>query len=138
MNSTTVPLRDLLARKDAGVGKIRVGRVLIVAKFTQGQCRPCPVRTRCTTTREGARNVGFPQRKPRDLHLCVRAEQQTPGWKTRATRSAPESRAAPSTSRPRTRHAPLRYRGQPKTHHPRSPAEAYQCRGHGGSPKSRS
>ncbi|MFF3579296.1 transposase [Streptomyces mirabilis] len=34
---------------------------LIVARFTKGQCQPCPVRTRCTTSRETARNVSFPR-----------------------------------------------------------------------------
>lgn len=33
---------------------------LIAVRFTKGQCRPCPVRTRCTTSRQSARNVGFP------------------------------------------------------------------------------
>jgi hypothetical protein len=33
---------------------------LIVARFTKAQCQPCPVRTQCTTSRDGARNVGFP------------------------------------------------------------------------------
>ncbi|MFJ2915697.1 hypothetical protein ACIO8F_41520 [Streptomyces sp. NPDC087228] len=28
---------------------------LIVARFTKGQCQPCPVRTQCTTSRESAR-----------------------------------------------------------------------------------
>ncbi|MFD1276300.1 hypothetical protein ACFQ51_45160 [Streptomyces kaempferi] len=71
---------------------------LIVARFTKSQCRPCPVRTRSTTTADSARTVDFPSRELRDLQLRVRAEQQTPpGWP--ATRSAPESRA-PSTSSP--------------------------------------
>ncbi|MEV6591714.1 SDR family NAD(P)-dependent oxidoreductase [Streptomyces acidicola] len=39
-----------------------------------GACLPCPVRTRCTTSRESARNVGFPPRELRDLHVRVRAE----------------------------------------------------------------
>ncbi|MFE6665737.1 hypothetical protein ACFVFH_19540 [Streptomyces sp. NPDC057697] len=32
---------------------------LIIARFTKGQCRPCPVRTRCTATADSARSVGF-------------------------------------------------------------------------------
>ncbi|WP_407917281.1 transposase [Kitasatospora sp. NE20-6] len=86
---------------------------LIVARFTMSRCRPCPVRTRCTTTADSARTVGFPPRELRDLQLRVRAEQQTPGWKA-ATRSAQEWRAR-STSSPTAagmRHC--RYRGQPK------------------------
>nr|WP_323748948.1 transposase [Streptomyces sp. PR69] len=34
---------------------------LIVARFTKSQCRPCPVRTRCTTTTDSARTVGSPR-----------------------------------------------------------------------------
>jgi len=47
---------------------------LIVARFTKSQRRPCPVCTRCTTTTESARSVGFPARELRDLQLRVRAE----------------------------------------------------------------
>ena len=74
---------------------------LIVARFTKSQCRPCPVRARCTTTADSARTVGFPPRELRDLQLRVRAEQQPPEWRhpngRPAMRSAPEWRA-PSTS----------------------------------------
>ncbi|WP_328930131.1 transposase [Streptomyces sp. NBC_00190] len=51
-----------------------------MARFTKSQCRPCPVRTRCTTTTDSAQTVGFPPRELRDLQLRVRAEQQTPEW----------------------------------------------------------
>jgi DDE family transposase len=47
------------------------------------ECQPCPVRTQCTTSRDGARNVGFPPRELRDLQLHVRAQQQTPDWRAR-------------------------------------------------------
>ncbi|WP_329379403.1 transposase [Streptomyces sp. NBC_01716] len=47
------------------------------------ECRPCPVRTRCTTTAGSARTVDFPPRELRDLQLRVRAEQQTPNWQAR-------------------------------------------------------
>ncbi|MEV6502134.1 transposase [Streptomyces prunicolor] len=64
---------------------------LIVARFNKSQCRPCPVRTRCTTTADSARTVGFPPRELRDLQLRVHAEQQTPDWKARyAVRSGVE------------------------------------------------
>jgi IS5 family transposase len=36
---------------------------LIVARFTKSQCQPCPVRIQCTTSRDGARNAGFPPRE---------------------------------------------------------------------------
>lgn len=67
---------------------------LIVARFTQSQCRPCPARTQCTTTADNARTVGFPPRELRDLQLRVRTEQQTLEWKTRyALRSGVEGTA---------------------------------------------
>ncbi|WP_345566024.1 transposase [Streptomyces plumbiresistens] len=75
------PLPDLLAHR----------RPADRARFTKSQCRPCPARTRCTTTADSARTVGFPPRELRDLQLRVRAEQQTPDWKTRyAVRSGVE------------------------------------------------
>ncbi len=64
---------------------------LIVAKFAKSQCHPCLVRARCTSSRDGSRNVGFPPRKFRDLQVRVRDEQQTPEWKARdAVRSGVE------------------------------------------------
>ncbi|MFF7754494.1 serine hydrolase [Streptomyces sp. NPDC007971] len=59
--------------------------------FTKSQCQPCPDRPRCTSSRESARNVGFPPRELRDLQVRVRSEPQTPEWKARyAVRSGVE------------------------------------------------
>ncbi|WP_327419484.1 IS1182 family transposase [Streptomyces sp. NBC_01233] len=88
---------------------------LIVARFTKGQCRPCPVRAQCTTSRESARNVGFPPRALRDLQLRVRTEQQTPEWKTRyAVRSGVEGTVNEFVHGHGMRRC--RYRGQGKAH----------------------
>ncbi|MFE4416001.1 IS1182 family transposase [Streptomyces sp. NPDC056821] len=88
---------------------------LIVARFTKGQCRPCPVRAQCTTSRESARNVGFPPRELRDLQLRVRTEQQTPEWKARyAVRSGVEGTVNEFAHGHGMRRC--RYRGQDKTH----------------------
>ncbi|CAM5594063.1 transposase [Streptomyces hirsutus] len=88
---------------------------LIVAKFTKGQCQPCPDRSRCTTSRESARTVGFPPRELRDLQLRVRAEQQTPDWKARyAVRSGVEGTINEFAHGHGMRRC--RYRGQPKAH----------------------
>jgi hypothetical protein len=88
---------------------------LIVARFTKRQCQPCPVRTQCTTSRDGARNVGFPPQELRDLQLRVRAEQQTLDWKTRyAIRSGVESTINEFAHGHGMRRC--RYRGQPKAH----------------------
>ncbi|WP_344317896.1 transposase [Streptomyces javensis] len=58
---------------------------LTVTRFIKSQCRPCPVRSRCTSTVNSARTVGFPPRELRDLQLRVRTEHQTPQWKARYT-----------------------------------------------------
>ncbi|WP_232544718.1 transposase [Streptomyces buecherae] len=88
---------------------------LIVARFTKSQCRPCPVRTHCTTTPDSARTVGFPPRELRDLQLRVRTEQQTPAWKAcYAVRSGVEGTMNEFAHGHGMRHC--RYRGQPKTH----------------------
>ncbi|MFB7501825.1 transposase [Streptomyces sp. NPDC056161] len=87
----------------------------IVARFTKSQCRPCPVRTQCTTTADSARTVGFPPQELRDLQLHVRTEQQTPEWKTRyAVRSGVESTVNDFAHGHGMRRC--RYRGQGKTH----------------------
>ncbi|MEV6587032.1 transposase [Streptomyces acidicola] len=88
---------------------------LIVARFTKSQCRPCPVRTRCTTTADRARTVSFPSRELRDLQLRVRAEQRTPEWKARyAARSGVEG-PINEFAQGHGIHR-CRYRGQPKAH----------------------
>ncbi|WP_326793873.1 IS1182 family transposase (plasmid) [Streptomyces sp. NBC_00841] len=88
---------------------------LIVARFTKSQCQPCPDRPRCTSSRENARNVGFPPRELRDLQVRVRTEQQTPEWKARyAVRSGVEGTINEFAHGHGMRRC--RYRGQPKAH----------------------
>ncbi|MDX3385206.1 transposase [Streptomyces niveiscabiei] len=89
--------------------------LLIVAWFTNSQCHPCPVRAQCTASREGHRTVSFPPRELRDLQLRVRAEQQTPEWKTRyAVRSGVEGTVNEFAHGHGMRRC--RYRGQQKAH----------------------
>jgi transposase len=89
------------------------GAPLIVARFTQSQCQPCPDKPRCT--KASARNVGFPPRELRDLQVRVRAEQQTPEWKARyAVRSGVEGTVNEFAHGHGMRRC--RYRGQPKAH----------------------
>ncbi|MCW2884716.1 MAG: hypothetical protein QOE54_2795 [Streptosporangiaceae bacterium] len=71
---------------------------LIVARFTKGQCQPCPARTRCTTSRESARNVGFPRENSTTCKSASAPNSKHPTGRP-ATRFAPEWRA-PSTSSP--------------------------------------
>ncbi|MGP3916543.1 transposase [Nonomuraea sp. 10N515B] len=88
---------------------------LIVARFTKGQCQPCPARAQCTTFRESSRNVGFPPRELRDLQVRARAEQQTPVWQARyAIRSGVESTVNELAHGHGMRRC--RYGGQPKAH----------------------
>lgn len=88
---------------------------LIVARFTKSQCRPCPARTHCTTTADSARPCTSPPRELRDLQLRVRAEQQTPEWKTRyAVRSGVEGTINEFAHGHGMRRCG--YRGQPKAH----------------------
>lgn len=51
---------------------------LIVARFTKSQCRPCPVRAKCTSSRDSHRTVGFPPRELLEVQLRNRADQQDP------------------------------------------------------------
>ncbi|MEU9615159.1 transposase [Streptomyces sp. NPDC048209] len=88
---------------------------LIVARFTKSQCRPGPARTQCTSTADSARTVGFPPKELHDLQLRVRAEQQTPEWKTRyAVRSGVEGTVNEFAHGHGIRRC--RYRGQEKAH----------------------
>ncbi len=88
---------------------------LIVARFTKSQCQPCPVRAKCTTSRDGARNVGFPPRKLHELQLRNRAEQREPDWHKRyAVRSGIEGTICEFAHGHGMRRC--RYRGQAKAH----------------------
>jgi hypothetical protein len=86
---------------------------LIVARFTKGQCQPCPVRAACTTS--GQRTVGFPPRELYELQVRNRADQQDPAWHKRyAVRSGIEGTVCELANGHGMRHC--RYRGQPKAH----------------------
>ncbi|MFC0437379.1 transposase [Kutzneria buriramensis] len=69
---------------------------LIVARFTKRQCQPCPVRAQCTTSRDSARNVGFPRENFATCKPASAPSSTRPTGKP-TKRSAPEWRA-PSTS----------------------------------------
>jgi transposase len=71
---------------------------LIVARFTKGQCQPCPARAACTTSGDGKRTVGFPPRELYQLQSATAPTSKTPPG-TSATPSGPASRA-PSASSP--------------------------------------
>ncbi|MDH6115630.1 transposase [Kitasatospora sp. MAP12-15] len=88
---------------------------LIVARFTKSQRQPCPVRAKCTTSRDAARNVGFPPRELHELQIRNRAEQQEPAWHKRyAVRSGIEGTICEFAHGHGMRRC--RYRGQAKAH----------------------
>jgi Transposase DDE domain len=88
---------------------------LIVARFTKGQCQPCPARAACTTSGDGKRTVGFPPRELYELQVRNRADQQDPAWHKRyAVRSGIEGTVCEPAHGHGMRHC--RYRGQPKAH----------------------
>jgi transposase len=88
---------------------------LIVARFTRGQCQPCPARAACTTSGDGKRTVGFPPRELYELQLRNRADQQDPAWHKRyAVRSGIEGTICELANGHSMRRC--RYRGQPKAH----------------------
>ena len=88
---------------------------LIVARFTKGQCQPCPARAACTTSSDGKRTVGFPPRELYQLQARNRADQQDPAWHKRyAVRSGVEGTICELARGHGMRHC--RYRGQPKAH----------------------
>jgi hypothetical protein len=75
------------------------------ARFTRARCQPCPVRAACATSRDGARNTGFPRASSATCRPATAPTGRTPPG-TSATPSGPAPRA-PSRVRPRPRHAPL-------------------------------
>ncbi|MFF2620164.1 transposase, partial [Kitasatospora sp. NPDC058046] len=90
---------------------------LIVARFTKSQCRPCPARAKCTTSRDAVRTVGFPPRELLELQQRNRAEQQQqdPAWHKRyAVRSGIEGTICEFAHGHGMRRC--RYRGQAKAH----------------------
>ncbi|MGW7585917.1 IS1182 family transposase [Kitasatospora sp. NPDC054768] len=88
---------------------------LIIARFTKGQCQPCPVRAKCTSSRDAHRSVGFPPRELLELQLRNRADQQDPAWHKRyAVRSGIEGTICEFAHGHGMRHC--RYRGQAKAH----------------------
>ena len=86
-----------------------------MARFTKGQCQPCPARAACTTSGDGKRTVGFPPRELYELQVRNRADQQDPAWHKRyAVRSGVEGTVCELARGHGMRHC--RYRGQPKAH----------------------
>jgi len=97
-------------RKPSGTPVARV-------HFALADCRPCPLRSRCTKAENGkwGRSLTLLPRDQHELLARQRAEQRTPRWKARYDiRAGVESTISQAVRRTRLRRTP--YRGQPKTH----------------------
>jgi transposase len=85
--------------------------------FALDDCRPCPLRSRCTKAAHGkwGRSLTLLPREQHELLARQRAEQQTPQWKARYDiRAGIEGTISQAVRRTRLRRTP--YRGQPRTH----------------------
>jgi Transposase DDE domain len=91
------------------------GTDTIVVKFDTDTCRPCPVRTQCTTASRGGRQLTI---RPRHIHQALqqaRARQDTTAFKAKyALRAGVEGTIHQAVAVTDMRHA--RYRGLAKTH----------------------
>ncbi|MGN6171666.1 MAG: IS1182 family transposase, partial [Streptosporangiaceae bacterium] len=85
--------------------------------FALADCRPCPLRSRCTKAAHGkwGRSLTLLPREQHELLARQRAEQQTPQWKARYDiRAGVEGTISQAVRRTRLRRTP--YHGQAKTH----------------------
>ena len=85
--------------------------------FATADCRPCPLRSRCTKAANGryGRSLTLLPREQHELLARQRAEQQTAQWKARyGIRAGIEGTISQAVRRTRLRRTP--YRGQAKTH----------------------
>jgi len=71
---------------------------LIVARFTKGQCQPCPARAACITSGDGKRTLGFPRASSTSCRPATAPTSRTPPGIS-ATPCGPAPRA-PSASSP--------------------------------------
>jgi transposase len=92
----------------------RHGTDVILARFAQVTCRPCPARGQCTTAARNGRTLGL---RPRPVHEAItaaRAEQAGDAWQRRyRIRAGVEGTIAQATHVTGIRRA--RYLGLPKT-----------------------
>jgi transposase len=90
------------------------GTEVIVVKFGADACDPCPVKTQCTTSQRGRRQLTL---RPQELHEALarnRAEQTDKDWQaTYALRAGVEGTIHQAIAITGIRHA--RYHGLPKT-----------------------
>ncbi|MFI8092076.1 transposase [Streptomyces sp. NPDC086080] len=81
-NSLTL-LRNSLCRPAAGTPSGNTAATQIVVDFARSDCRPCPARKQCTTSRRSARILTL---QPRELHqapTAARTEQKSETWQAK-------------------------------------------------------
>ena len=87
---------------------------LIVARFTKGQCQPCPARAACTTSGDGKRTVASPRANSTSCRSATAPTSKTPPG-TSATQSGPASRAPSASSLTATACATAATGGSPRS-----------------------
>ncbi|MBF9132232.1 transposase [Plantactinospora sp. S1510] len=90
------------------------GEDVMVVTFPASTCIPCPVRTRCTTSKQRRRQLTL---RPRHLHEALRyarAEQTTDDWKPATARAGIEGTINQTLTLTGIRKA--RYTGLDKVH----------------------
>jgi transposase/IS5 family transposase len=93
----------------------QAGREVVVVRFDQRDCGPCPVRAQCTTSQRYGRQLTLRSRELHELTQANRAAQQDPDWQTKyALRSGIEGTLRQAVAVTGSRRA--RYRGLAKTH----------------------
>ncbi|WP_223839963.1 IS1182 family transposase [Saccharopolyspora pogona] len=60
---------------------VQYGSARTVVTFSKAVCGPCPVRTRCTTAKNGRRQISLHPREMTEALRSARAEQQTKDWR---------------------------------------------------------
>jgi transposase len=90
------------------------GTGAVVVTFAKADCRPCPVRSMCTTSKVGRRQVTVPPQEVHEVQQAARADQKTHEWQARyAVRAGVEGTIHQAVEVTGIRRA--RYRGLPKT-----------------------
>jgi transposase len=94
--------------------RTRHGTDVILARFGQATCRPCPARAQCTTAARNGRTLSFRLRPVHEAIAAARSEQASDAWQRRyRIRAGVEGTIAQATHVTGIRHA--RYLGLPKT-----------------------
>jgi transposase len=91
------------------------GRSVLKVDFRKADCTPCPLRSRCTSSKSNARKLTLRHREQHEALERARAEQATDAWKQGyAVRAGVEGTVHQAVTATGVRRS--RYLGLPKTH----------------------